>query len=64
MGPSLGIGGHALYLLQSMHACAPDRPELIHPFASAIDEPELTAPEVMVSTMIDILSRTLRFTLR
>lgn len=27
------------------------RPELLHPFASAIDEPELQDPETMVSSL-------------
>jgi hypothetical protein len=42
----------SLHLTINAHACTPGRPELIHPFASAIDEPELTAPEVMVSIVI------------
>ena len=33
----------------------PYRPDLIHPFASAIDEPELVVPDVMVKPASSLL---------
>ena len=38
-----------------------DRPEYLHPFASAIDEPELKAPEEMVRLLFGISNFTWGF---
>jgi len=36
--------------------CIPDRPELLHPFASAIDEPPLKDPGTLVRALLNAAS--------
>ena len=46
----------AALLVVAILAIAPHRPELLHPFASAIDSPELKNPETLVRVHIPLQS--------